>query len=381
MQTRQTFSCKYYCRKAKANKQGLSPVELSIIVNGERVFVTLPRKMRSDDFKKQTSMRGGNDTKQFLSLFDAKVNNAVTEIVTRGEIVTAQRVKDYVTGNVCHSYTLKKAVLKYLELLSEKTKQEITLDCYRRYQITYDLLLSQIGDKELSEITVGDVQLFKTRVMNSHQASTAYGYMARCKSLFKFCVDNKWLDGSPMATMKLSKAQKKKQIPTMEEYQKIVRKRFDIQRLETVREIFVLAASTGLSYSDLMLLQPQDIKKDEKGNTYIEKERKKTGVTFTSVVLKEGVEILDKHNNDITPLKKSDQRLNGYLREVQDICGIKCRLTMHVGRHIYCSRLIQAGVSPAIVQRALGHSKVETTLSFYTHMTTESIINNIKEVV
>lgn len=381
MQTRQTFSVKFYCRSAKASKNGTASIEMSIIVNGARVFVTLPRKMKPEDFQRQTRMRSNNETKQFLSLYESKVNQSVTEIVTRNELVTAQRVKDYVTGNVCHSYTLRKAAMKHLELLSEKTKQEITLDCYRRYEITYNDLIEHIGDKQLTDVTLGDMLSYKTSVMNSHQASTAYGYMARCKSLFKFCVDNKWLDASPMATMKLSKAQKKKQIPTMEEYQKIVRKRFDIQRLETVREIFVLAASTGLSYSDLMLLQPQDIKKDEKGNTYIEKERKKTGVTFTSVVLKEGVEILDKYNNDITPLKKSDQRLNGYLREVQDICGIKCRLTMHVGRHIYCSRLIQAGVSPAIVQRALGHSKVETTLSFYTHMTTESIINNIKEVV
>jgi site-specific recombinase XerD len=377
---RQTFSCKYYCRDSKKNKQGMAPVELSIIVNGERAFVSLPRKMRPKDFEKAVTSRSSNDTKQFISLYEAKVNNAVTEIITRNETLTAQMVKDYVTGNVCHSYTLSKAATKHLELLNEKTRQEITLDCYRRYEITYNDLIRHIGDKELSDITVGDMLSYKTRVMNNHQASTAYGYMARCKSLLKFCVDNKWLDVNPMATMKLSKAQKKKQIPTMEDYKKIVNKRFDIQRLEAVREMFILAASTGLSYSDLMLLQPQDIKKDEKGNTYIEKERKKTGVTFTSVVLKEGVEILDKYNNDITPLKKSDQRLNGYLREVQDICGIRCRLTMHVGRHIYCSRLIQAGVSPAIVQRALGHSRITTTQQFYTHLTTESVIENIKGV-
>lgn len=53
---------------------------------------------------------------------------------------------------------------------------------------------------------------------------------------------------------------------------------------------------------------------------------------------------------------------------------------MHVGRHIYCSRLIQAGVSPTIVQRALGHSRITTTQQFYTHLTTESVIENIKGV-
>lgn len=43
--------------------------------------------------------------------------------------------------------------------------------------------------------------------------------------------------------------------------------------------------------------------------------------------------------------------------------------------------LDEAGVSPAIVQRALGHSKITTTQQFYTHLTTESVIENIKGVI
>ena len=354
---------------------------MSIIVNGERVFVSLPRKVSPKEFKKQTSSRNSNETKQFLSLYEAKVNNAITEIVMRCGTVTAQNVKDHMLGKVCYSHTLKGLIESHLDILAERTKAEISLMCYQRYKSTYEHLLGFIGDKDIKDITVGDMVAYKTNVLSNHQSSTAYGYMARCKTLFKHAVDNGWLQSNPLATIKTPKAHKKIEIPTMEEYKRIVDKRFDLKRIENAREIFVLAASTGLSYSDLMLLEPSDIKKDGNGNTYIEKHRKKTNVLFTSVVLEEGVEILDKYNNDITPLKKSDQKLNAYLLELQDICGIKCRITMHIGRHLYCSRLIQSGVSPAIVQRAMGHSKVDTTLSFYTHMTTESIIKNIKEVV
>ena len=377
MQARQTFSTRYYCREGKKNKEGLSPIELSIIVNGDRVFVTLPRKMRPKDFTKATSSKTRNETKQFISAFEAKVNNAVSEILTRNEHLTAQRIRDYVTGNVCHQYTLKKVICEHLALLAERTKKEISLECYKRYETTYNSLLDFLGDKDITTITTGDMLAYRTRVLATHQVSSAYGYMTRCKTLLKYCVDNGWLSHNPMNGIKNPKGEKKKQIPTMEEYQRIVNKRFGIERLERVREIFVLAAATGLSHADLMLLQPEDIKVDDKGNTYIEKARKKTGVTFTSVVLPEGVEILKKYNNDIAPLKKSNQKLNAYLLELQDICGIKCRITMHIGRHFYCSRLIQAGVSPAIVQRALGHSKITTTQRFYTHLTTESIINNI----
>lgn len=380
MQARQTFSINFYCRNAKTTKKGVAPIEMSILVNGERVFISLPRKMRPDDFIKDTSSRTNNETKRFISIFEGKANAAVTEIVTRNEIVTANRIKDYITGKVCHKMTLSKLISAHLALLNEKTKGEITLDCFRRYEITYDLFLSQIGDKPLSEITMGDIQLFRTRVMNTHNASTSYGYMARIKTLFKYAVDNKHMQTSPMAGMKLSKGQKQRQIPTMEEFKRIVKKRFDINRLEKVRQIFVLSASTGLSYSDLMALVPSDIKQE--GNAhYIEKQRKKTGVTYTSVILPEGIDILKAYNNDISPLKMSGQKLNAYLKEIGDICKISTTLTMHIGRHIYCTRLIQAGISPAIVQRAMGHSKITTTQQFYTHLTTQSVINNIKGAI
>ena len=372
MQTRQTFSVKFYCRSAKASKNGTASIEMSIIVNGDRVFVTLPRKMKPEDFQKQTSMRGNNETKQFLSLFETKVNQSVSEIMTRNELVTAQRVKDYVTGNVCHSYTLRKAAMKHLELMSEKTKQEITLDCYRRYEITYNDLIEHIGDKPLSEITVGDMLSYKTRVMNGHQASTAYGYMARCKSLFKFCVDNKWLDGSPMATMKLSKAQKKVEIITEAEYRKIRDKRFDIPRLEKVRKLFILACNCGLAYADLMLLTKEDLKEKD-GIKYIQKNRKKTGVEYTAVILDDGINII----NEIESLKMSNQKLNGYLKEIKDLCKIEHPLTMHKARHYYITTLIRKGINVEIVRQCAGHSRLSMTQK-YLHLVSDDVINAFK---
>ena len=39
-----TFDISFYCRESKANREGLAPVEMSIIINGERCIITLPRK-------------------------------------------------------------------------------------------------------------------------------------------------------------------------------------------------------------------------------------------------------------------------------------------------------------------------------------------------
>ena len=350
---------------------------MSIIINGKRAMMSLPRRMNPEDFNKDYNSRRQNDIKDFINSYTIRVDEIINQMVRRGETITPEKVKQCLINGTVTTYTVKDLIKEHLELMAERTKKEITLPTYQRYVTTYQLLSEQIGNKEVSEVTSGDLQRFKTYVLNNHQTSTAYGYMARCKTLFKYAVDNGRITTSPMASIKLNKGEKKPDILSEEDYQRLLKKNIKIERLEKVRDLYVLAAASGLAYCDLMLLEPSDIKKDKNGNTYIEKQRKKTGVTYTSVVLKEGVQILDKYNNDITPLKKSNQRLNGYLQELQDICGIETRLHMHTARHYYCSRLIMSGVPIAIVQRAMGHSKITTTQAFYTHLTTESVISNI----
>lgn len=376
MQTKQTFSTRYYCRECKKNKNGLAPIELSIIVNGERVFVSLPRKMTPSDFIKETSRAASNDTKRFLSLYDAKVNNAVTEILTRNELMTAQRIKDYITGNVCHQFTLKKVILEHMKLLNERTRAEISLECYKRYDKAYNSLLDFIGDKDILAITTGDMLAYKAKILNNYQVSSAYGYLAKCKTLFKFCVDNGWLTHSPMNGIKTPRGEKKKETISEEEYIKIRDIRFDIQRLERVRKIFILMCSCGLAYCDIQRLEPSDIQYIN-GKMVIEKPRKKTGVTFTSVVLEDGVKIIEELNGDFSLLKISDQKLNSYLKSIADHCKISRNLTSHLARHYYITHLMRIGMPIQIIQKAAGHSNVKMTLS-YTHLTNDDVVNAFK---
>lgn len=46
----------------------------------------------------------------------------------------------------------------------------------------------------------------------------------------------------------------------------------------------------------------------------------------------------------------------------------------HMLRHTYATRSIEAGISPVVIQRILGHSSVDITLNTYT-----SVFNQYKE--
>ena len=59
---------------------------------------------------------------------------------------------------------------------------------------------------------------------------------------------------------------------------------------------------------------------------------------------------------------KSNQRLNTYLKELADICGITKPLTTHIARHTFATTvLLTNGVSLEATSKMLGHKSIKTT--------------------
>ena len=117
-------------------------------------------------------------------------------------------------------------------------------------------------------------------------------------------------------------------------------------------------------------LKKEDIRVDDKGSVTIVKPRHKTGVTFYSVVLKDGVEVLKKYDYNIP--KISNQVGNRLLHIIEGICGTSTPITFHRCRHYYCTQLIASGVPLSIVQKCMGHSKALMTMH-YTHLVEDDV--------
>ncbi|MEJ7678717.1 MAG: tyrosine-type recombinase/integrase [Segetibacter sp.] len=60
--------------------------------------------------------------------------------------------------------------------------------------------------------------------------------------------------------------------------------------------------------------------------------------------------------------KISNQQLNGYLKEMADVCGIEKNLTFHLARHTFATTVtLSNGVPIESVSKMLGHTKISTT--------------------
>ena len=58
----------------------------------------------------------------------------------------------------------------------------------------------------------------------------------------------------------------------------------------------------------------------------------------------------------------SNQKLNSYLKEIADLCGIEKPLTFHIARHTFDTTVtLTNGVPIETVSKLLGHTSIKTT--------------------
>ena len=92
----------------------------------------------------------------------------------------------------------------------------------------------------------------------------------------------------------------------------------------------------------------------------------KTDIRVSVPILQIPEEILKKYEgvfpeNQVLP-KISNQKMNSYLKEIADLCGIKKNLTTHLARHTFATTVtLSNGVPIESVSKMLGHTKLSTT--------------------
>jgi site-specific recombinase XerD len=153
------------------------------------------------------------------------------------------------------------------------------------------------------------------------------------------------------------------------ELQTIELKEFAIERLQFVKDLFIFSCYTGLAYTDTISLTPANIIRGIDGDFWLITNRQKTGTSVKIPLLPKAIEMIEKYkcspksiaDGSLFP-RISNQRLNGYLKEMADLCGIDKNLTFHLARHTFATTVtLSNGVPIESVSKMLGHTKITTT--------------------
>lgn len=148
----------------------------------------------------------------------------------------------------------------------------------------------------------------------------------------------------------------------------MIDKEFSIHRLEVVRDIFIFCCFTGLAFTNVKNLRHQHLISDNKGNKWIFKTREKTDNMCHIPLLDIPLKIIEKYESYpecklkgvLLPVP-SNQRMNSYLKEIADVCGIQKTLTTHIARHTFACLALANKISIDSIAKILGHSDIKTT--------------------
>lgn len=384
---RQSFNISFYCRSSKANKAGYAPVELSICINGKRVFVQLPRKEKPAEFQKALFSKRDNPIKSYLEEVRRKVGDIETEMMKNNLTLTADSLREHFMYGGVKQYSVGDLFDEYLEYLKKRVGVNLTHGAYKKYENAVTVFLKHISrDKPLSSITNSVIKNFLAELNQIYVQSTVCGIMTKIKTIITYAIDNDKLKVNPFSNVKYSRGSKDIEYLTEDEIQKIIDKDMPNERMENVKELALFQMATGLAYIDMASLEQSDIKEID-GTFYIKKKRHKTGTEFTAVILPFGVDILKKNSFNLNVI--SNQKLNSYLKELQTLCNVRTgadgeqqlEFHSHLFRKTYGSYLLNRGVRIEAVQRALGHSSVKITQQVYAALRTRTLVNEVQAVL
>lgn len=373
-----TFNISFVCRKSKANKLGYSAIEMSIVINGERTYITLGRKERAEEFSKLVTSKRQNELKVYLSDVYQKTQSKVSEMMSQSIPLTVYNLKEYIQNGCCNSYTIEQMFSDYLALAKKKIGNGLSIGVYRKYELVRDLFFEHISkQKQVTEINNAVIAGFYADLTSKYEDSTSGGMMTRLKTVVKFAISNGKLQKDPFADVRINKGEKEVEYLTESEIAVIRLKKMHTERLEKVRDLFLFQCFTGLAYVDLAELRKEDYQKNALGQVYIRKKRSKTGVVFTTVLFEDAIKIAEKYDYELPVL--SNQKYNTYLKEIQDICGIKKPLHTHIGRHTCATYLLNKGLSLDVVAKVLGHSNTKQT-KHYARLLDQTVFNAVASI-
>lgn len=401
MNFNQKFSILFWLKKSKMNKQGLVPIWARITVDGQRSEFSTQRQIfpKFWDGKNNKVIEDYSEAgviNDFLTLVKADIIRHYNMLLSAGEIVTADDVKRSYKG----FKEVKKTFLQLFDqfnqqLLERKEINDLSHGRYKRFLILYgkcvDFIKWKFGrsDIPLEELKLNFIVEFghylKTTKRIGH--NTVMKYTKDLKQVMKYGVMLEYMASNPFESFKCTIKKPKREFLDKEELELLQKKKFNVSRLEEVRDCYLFSCYTGYAYSDAEALTIDDVCIGIDGELWIIRNRKKTNTTENVPLLPIPHQIIQKYKNHkyckatkkLLPMN-SNQRYNAYLKEVADLCGIKKKLTTHTARHTFATTvLLMNDVPMETAMELLGHTDIRTT-QIYGKIVQKKVSNDMKKL-
>jgi site-specific recombinase XerD len=379
-----TFGLLFYVKRSKMTGNGTAPVYLRITVDGERIEISSKRYVNPDKWNANGQKLNGTSEEvrslnNYLKTLEHEVYEIHRYLIEKKLPLTAVNLKNAL---------LKKeevATCKMLVPIFKEHNRQVaaligteyakgTADRYETSLMHTQAFLKwkyKVDDINIEGINHEFIMSYDFYLRSERKCAnnSTVKYMKNFKKIILMCIDNGWLDKDPFIKYRPKVKVVARDYLTKEELETMATKSYSSSRIEQVKDIFIFCCYTGLAYIDVKQLKRSEIIKGIDGQQWIYTTRQKTNTASRIPLLTQALQIIQKyeHHPECADLNKvlpvlSNQKMNSYLKEIADVCGINKELTFHIARHTFATSVTLAnGVSIESVSKMLGHKNMRTT--------------------
>ncbi|MDO3643153.1 site-specific integrase [Mucilaginibacter sp. L3T2-6] len=372
----------FYLKKRATYKSGPVAIYLRFTVEGQRAEVSTGKTCDPSRWNVQAGRANGTKEdvrvlNMYLDTLQAKAQELHNLMTINEDEVTAETLKNRFIGKVEKARTLVTVFEDHNAKMESLLGQEFERSTLQRYKTclmhTKDFMqwqynVSDIPVKKISFSFLNDFEYYLRSVRKCGNNS-AIKYIKNLGKIVRICLGNGWLTVDPYLNYKPKQKAVHREVLTKEELERIYKKKFGVERLNTVRDIFVFCCYTGLAYVDVHKLKREELVKGIDGNLWIYTHRQKTDTLSRVPVLPVALAIIrsyDKHpqciaEDTLLPVM-TNQKMNAYLKEIAYIAKVKKLLTFHIARHTFATTVtLNNGVPIESVAKMMGHTSIKTT--------------------
>ena len=379
---RTTFGVLFFINKAKLLKSGEAGIYIRISAHGKRTEVNIKRSVAVSAWDQSKEMAKGrdrrsNETNDCIRALKLKTLTIHRDLELKGKFFTSRLIM----GMVFNAQDIQKTILTIFRKHNDDCRKLIGID-YVKITITRfdncckyieNVIREQYGkeDMNLNELDgelVRNFEIYLKTVRGCAQ-NTVIRYMKCFKKITNLAIANEWMHHNPFNGIKFQAKEVIKDILSKEEIGRLMKKEFECDRLNYVRDVFLFSIFSGLAYVDVYNLRAEHLTTDNNGDIWIRKTREKTDQMCNIPLLSIPKMLIERYKDHPTCVKSdrllpvaSNQKMNSYLKEIAIRCDINKHLTTHTARHTYASVVCLAnGVTMENVAKMLGHADIRMT--------------------
>jgi site-specific recombinase XerD len=391
----------FYIKRTKLLQNGEAAIYLRIKVGNSESELSIMKSIRPDNWCPEKKGAIGK-TKEALEVnkhiehIRKQLYSYIDELRDEGSEITANALKCKLTGQETEERTIVRVFNDHNQSVKLLVGKDFAPATLQRYETCHLHIKDYIKEKyNLADLNINKIDpdfirglelyLKTTRGCNHN---TTMKYIKNFKKIVRICLGNGWMKKDPFINIRFKVQKVERPFLTEEEINIIMNKDFPCERLRLVADVFIFGCFTGYAYTDLKHLTPSNLFTDEQGKLWIHAHRQKTKIVSHVPVLPPVKKILDKYKNHKYCIKHNvllpvltNQKLNGYLKEIADLCGIQKNLTTHIARHTFATTVtLNNDVPIESVSKMLGHSTITMTQN-YAKLLDKKVGNDMKKVM